>query len=299
MGSGTIWNTSDNQLFPSGSSCSYPPSYPPSTPLADPPGTSECLRASSQSPTPCSNLPAASAAQPSPQHLPQCSPPLGGSWSWCHRWRGGGGLGSSFERAARGLLGRRDGRDAAGPGAGREAAQDGGRGGRDCRGQWLGLHRGRQHGGPAERHGRRCGRGRERGGHERGQQGRHGGRKRWAPGARARTRVARTRGQGEGSEYLDGSINIFHSASLPVNVALRTIALGALTASVGGSIHSVFGGTATATTGSSCAPHRCGGPNAAVSGFGVALRRYMGKDTGVPRGRIRCRPNTGVRSSNE
>ena len=40
----------------------------------------------------------------------------------------------------------------------------------------------------------------------------------------------------------------------------------------------------TATTGSSCAPYRCGGPNAAVSGFGVALRRYMGKDTGFPAG---------------
>ena len=69
MGSGTIWNTSDNQLFPSGSSCSYPPSYPPSTPLADPPRTSECLRAGcSQSPTPCSNLHAASVAVfPSPR----------------------------------------------------------------------------------------------------------------------------------------------------------------------------------------------------------------------------------------
>ena len=40
----------------------------------------------------------------------------------------------------------------------------------------------------------------------------------------------------------DGSLNIFRSTALPVNVALRIIGLGALTASVGGSIHSVFGG---------------------------------------------------------
>ena len=45
---------------------------------------------------------------------------------------------------------------------------------------------------------------------------------------------------------LDGSLNIFHSASLSVNAALRTIGLGTLTASVGGSIHSVFGGNGVA-----------------------------------------------------
>ena len=42
---------------------------------------------------------------------------------------------------------------------------------------------------------------------------------------------------------LDGSLNIFHSASLAADVALRIIGLGALTANVGGSIQSVFGGT--------------------------------------------------------
>jgi hypothetical protein len=41
---------------------------------------------------------------------------------------------------------------------------------------------------------------------------------------------------------LDGSLNIFHSASLFISVALRIIGLGALTANMGGSIHSVFGG---------------------------------------------------------
>ena len=49
-------------------------------------------------------------------------------------------------------------------------------------------------------------------------------------------------GPGEKVNNPDGSLNIFRSASLPVNVALRIIGLGALTASVGGSIHSVFGG---------------------------------------------------------
>jgi hypothetical protein len=49
-------------------------------------------------------------------------------------------------------------------------------------------------------------------------------------------------GPGEGVNNPDGSLNIFRSASLPVDVALRIIGLGALTAKVGGSIHSVFGG---------------------------------------------------------
>ena len=47
-------------------------------------------------------------------------------------------------------------------------------------------------------------------------------------------------GPGEGVNNPDGSLNIFHSTSLPVNVALRIVRLGALTASVGSSIHSVF-----------------------------------------------------------
>ena len=69
MGSGTIWNTSDNQSFPSGSSCSYPPPYPPPTPAGGPAsGRASASGLSSQSPTPCSNLPAASVAVfPSPR----------------------------------------------------------------------------------------------------------------------------------------------------------------------------------------------------------------------------------------
>ena len=54
-------------------------------------------------------------------------------------------------------------------------------------------------------------------------------------------------GPGEGGvNNPDGSINIFQSASLSVNAALRTIGLGTLTAKVGGSIHSVFGGNGVA-----------------------------------------------------
>jgi hypothetical protein len=49
-------------------------------------------------------------------------------------------------------------------------------------------------------------------------------------------------GPGEGVYNPDGSLNIFRSTSVPVDVALRIIGLGALTASVGGSIRSVFGG---------------------------------------------------------